>query len=338
MLRLQSSVRSVLVSLCVLVSGYGGSSPAQDLTTSATLNGTITDPSGAVIPGAVVTLSGAENGVTRSFPTTNSGSYSFRLLPPAAYTLKVEAPGFQTYKQDGIVLTAGQTATQTVELPLGSGSEQVSVTSEVPLLNLDNANLSAEISSKQVVELPLNLRNVFGLAVLNSSVQNGAEQQRLNGGGTQGTADQDISFLNFGGGFFGTTAFLLDGIWDTASDWGAVVYVPSVDSVDQFNCATPSWTPTPTSTTTTPGPSRRSAATSSARRWAVPSSCPGSTTATTRPSSSVCTRACGRAPRRPSSARFRRPRSAVATSLLCSAASSPAATALRSSTLSADRC
>jgi len=88
----------------------------------------------------------------------------------------------------------------------------------------------------------LNLRNVYGLATLNSSVQNSSSQQRLNGGGTQGTADQDISFFNFGGGFFGTTAFLLDGIWDTASDWGAVVYVPSVEGVDEFKIQTNSFT------------------------------------------------------------------------------------------------
>ena len=65
-----------------------GRTPAlgQDQTTSSTLDGTITDPSGAVVPGAVVTLIGIENGVTRTFPTTESGSYSFRLLPPATYS------------------------------------------------------------------------------------------------------------------------------------------------------------------------------------------------------------------------------------------------------------
>ncbi len=232
-----------LLAASLLAALFGGVSVfAQDQTSSSTLTGTITDPSGAVVPGALVTLTGTENGVTRTFPTTDSGSYSFRLLPPSTYTLKVDAPGFRSFQQQGIVLAAGQTATQAVSLSIGAGNQEISVTSEAPLLNLDNANLSADISSKQVVELPLNLRNVYGLATLNSSVQNSAEQQRLNGGGTQGTADQDISFLNFGGGFFGTTAFLLDGIWDTASDWGAVVYVPSVDSVDQFKIQTNSFT------------------------------------------------------------------------------------------------
>jgi len=215
---------------------------AQDQTTSSALNGTVTDPTGAVVSGATVTLAGTENGVTRTFTTASGGSFAFRLLPPSTYTLKIDAPGFKSYRQEGIILTAGQTATQEVDLTVGSGGDQVTVTSEIPLLNLDNANLSADISSQQVVELPLNLRNVYGLATLNSSVQNSTQQQRASGGGSQSTADQDISFLNFGGGFFGTTAFLLDGIWDTASDWGAVVYVPSVDSVDQFKIQTNSFT------------------------------------------------------------------------------------------------
>jgi len=215
---------------------------AQDQTTASSLNGTVTDPSGALVPGAKITLTGTQNGVVRSFVTTTGGNYSFRLLPPSTYDLEVDAQGFKSYRQNGITLTAGQSATQDLSMIVGSTSEQVTVTSQAPLLNVDNANLSSDISSKQAVELPLDLRNIYGLATLNSSVQNGTTGQKVNGGGTQDTADQDISFLNFGGGFFGTTGFMLDGVWDTASDWGAVVYVPSVDSVDQFKIQTNSFT------------------------------------------------------------------------------------------------
>ena len=129
-----------------------------------------------------------------------------------------------------------------VALGIGSAKSEVVVSAQAPLLNASDANLSAEVTGKQVVELPLNLRNIYGLATLNSSVSSAQEGQKVNGGGTQDTADQDISFLNFGGGFFGTTAFLLDGVWDTASDWGAVVYVPSVDSVQEFRIQTNSFT------------------------------------------------------------------------------------------------
>ena len=99
---------------------------------------------------------------------------------------------------------------------------------------MDNANVGAEISHKQVTELPLNLRNVFNFVELNSSVNNLSQRQTISSGGQQGSADQDVSFFNFGGGYFGTTAFLLDGAWDASEGWGGVIYVPSPDNVQEF--------------------------------------------------------------------------------------------------------
>lgn len=72
------------------------------------------------------------------------------------------------------------------------------------------------LSQTQILDRPLNLRNVFGLVILNSSVNNQAQGQVPTGGGEQGTADRDISFFIFGGGFLGNTAFHLDGAWNTA--------------------------------------------------------------------------------------------------------------------------
>ena len=62
-------------------------------------------------------------------------------------------------------------------------------------------------------------------------------------GGSQGSADQDVSFFNFGGGYFGTTAFLLDGAWDSIGSWGGVIYVPSPDNVQEFKVQQHSFTP-----------------------------------------------------------------------------------------------
>ena len=215
---------------------------AQDLTTSAYLTGTVTDTTGAVIPHAAVTISGTDNGVVRTVTTDSNGSYTVPLLPPATYSLTVDMKGFNTYKQVGITLAPDRTVKQDVHLAVGSESQQVVVSAQAPLLNTGDANLSAEITSKQVEDLPLNLRNVISLATLNSSVTNSSESEALNEGGTSGKADQDVSFLNFGGGFFGTSAYLLDGIWDTDSTWGAVIYVPSVEAVSSFKIQTNSFT------------------------------------------------------------------------------------------------
>ena len=215
---------------------------AQSQAFTATINGTVTDRSGSVVTGAKITLTSAERGITRTFVTKDSGTYTITLLPPADYTLKVEQPGFQTYEQRGISLAAGAGATQDIVMSVGAVSQEVVVSDSAPLLNTENANISADISQQQVVELPLNLRNVYGLASLNSSVNNSTQSQMVNSNGISGSADQDISFLNFGGTHFGTAAFLLDGTWDTAQDWGGVVYVPSVESVQEFKIQTNAFT------------------------------------------------------------------------------------------------
>jgi hypothetical protein len=217
---------------------------AQIATTTATLSGTVVDATGAVIPGASVALASLEKGVSRTFTSDSGGRYSFNQLPPGAYNLTIRLKAFQTYQQTGIVLDAGQSATQDVTLSVGSETTSITVTSQASLLNVDNANVSSDIAAKQIVELPLNLRNIYGLATLNSSVNNTSEGQMLLGGGGPSTsdADQDISFLNFAGGFFGTSAYMLDGGWDTDPEWGAVIYVPSVDSVQEFKIQNNSFT------------------------------------------------------------------------------------------------
>ena len=220
------------------------SARAQLGVTTATLSGTVTDSTGAVVPKAVVTLNSSERGITRMTTTNETGRYTFSQLPPSTYVLLVRVGNFATYQQNGIVLNSSQAATQDVTLVPSSVSQQIVVTSGASLLNTDNANVSTEVNDKQIVELPLNLRNPYGLATLNSSVNNNSEQQTMLGGGGNSTdnADQDITFLNFSGGFFSTSGYLLDGLWNTDPSWGAVVYVPSVNDVQEFKVQNNSFT------------------------------------------------------------------------------------------------
>ena len=213
----------------------------QTLASTASYSGTVSDSSGARIANATVTLGSLDNGVTRIFKTDAEGNFSFVLLPAGTYTLKIEAPGFKTLKQTGITLEVGQSASQSISLNVGA-AEQIEVTADAPLLQTDNANIGAEISTKQITELPLNLRNVFNFVELNSSVNNLSQRQTISSGGQQGSSDQDVSFLNFGGGYFGTNAFLLDGAWDASEGWGGVIYVPSPDNVQEFKVQQNSFT------------------------------------------------------------------------------------------------
>ena len=198
-------------------------------------------PSGARVANATVTLTNSEKGITRTFKTGDEGNFSFSLLPAGTYVLTVEAAGFKTFKQQALTLEVGQSGTEDIALTIGS-SEQVLVTETAPLLQTDNANIGQEVSAKQITELPLNLRNVFNFVELNSSVNNLSQRQTISSSGAQGSADQDVSFFNFGGGYFGTTAFLLDGAWDASEGWGGVIYVPSPDNVQEFKVQQNSFT------------------------------------------------------------------------------------------------
>ncbi|HEY2457366.1 MAG TPA: TonB-dependent receptor [Candidatus Acidoferrum sp.] len=234
-------LRFLLSALVLLLLGsaqlYGQS---QAITSS--LSGSILDPSGSSVANAKVTLTSPERGLARSATTDANGLYSFTLLPPSVYRLEVEAQGFKHYRQDEIALGAGQTADQTVILVVGALTENIEISSQAPLLNAENANISSDVSARQVAELPLNLRNVIGLATLSSSVSNAAEEQVVGAPGISGSADQDVSFLNFGGTFFDTAEYLLDGTYDTRLDWGGVIYVPSVDDVQEFKIQTNAFT------------------------------------------------------------------------------------------------
>ncbi len=216
---------------------------AQSEAVSAQLSGTIQDAASASIPGAKVTLSNPDTHFTREFTTGDNGLYTFTLIPPGTYQLRAEKTGFTTAVQNNIVLSVGQSSSLDQRLQVGSVNETVEVTAAAPVLNTGSADLGSEVSSKQAVELPLNIRNVFGLVELDSSVNNSQQFQGLNPPGSQGNVDQDIAFFNFGGGRFGTTAFMLDGHWDGAGDWDGVIYVPSVDELQEFKIQTNTFSP-----------------------------------------------------------------------------------------------
>ena len=151
--------RGFAILLAFLICGPTGLH-AQLAVTTATLSGSVTDPTGAVVPHAVVKLTSKLNGVSRTYTTDSAGRYTFPQLAPSTYSLSIVANGFETYQQTGITLDPGQSATQNVPLTVGSTTEEVIVSAQASQLNTDNANVSADIDAKQIVELPLNNRNI----------------------------------------------------------------------------------------------------------------------------------------------------------------------------------
>ena len=118
--------------------------------TTASLAGTIVDTSGAVMPGATVTVSNVDTGLTVSVTTEPTGAYLFSRLPIGNYQLTVETAGFSTYIQAGITLTVNQVASQDVTLQVGQVSEQVTVEAEAELLVTRTATAGQLIDQKRI--------------------------------------------------------------------------------------------------------------------------------------------------------------------------------------------
>ncbi len=120
---------------------------------SGDLTGTVTDPSGAVVPNATVTLKNNANGATHNTTTTSSGAYRFSLLPPGNYTVSASAPSFSKAEEMTSV-NVGQATVANIKLAVGSNTQTVEVTSAAPLVNTDNADLSTNFDNNVVANAP----------------------------------------------------------------------------------------------------------------------------------------------------------------------------------------
>jgi len=146
--RLITGILSVLVVAAVMAPSL----MAQSLV-SGDVAGTVTDPSGAVVSGATVTLKNDANGQTRTTTTGANGTYRFSLLPPGSYTITVSAPGFSK-AQSMAAVNVGQATTADVKLALGATSQTVEVAGTAPLVQADNADLSTNFSQTLIANQP----------------------------------------------------------------------------------------------------------------------------------------------------------------------------------------
>src|ERR1700680_2017803 len=126
---------------------------AQGETTSA-IAGSVTDPTGAAIPGATVTLTSVENGLKRSVKTDDSGRFSFPQLKPGTYSVKVEADRFEAQQNNTVSAGLGQKQTVDFKLNIASASESILVQEQAPLINPENSNTSTTLNSRAIENLP----------------------------------------------------------------------------------------------------------------------------------------------------------------------------------------
>jgi hypothetical protein len=139
--------------------------------TTGTIQGSVTDPSGALVPGASVTAAQSDTHITRTVTTNESGDYEFPALPVGRYTVSVQATGFKLARHTEIDVRLGHVTAVNVKLELGPVAQVVSAEASAPLIEIVSTQMGAVVNDKAVVELPLNTRDTYQLLQLQPGVQ-----------------------------------------------------------------------------------------------------------------------------------------------------------------------
>ena len=195
--------------------------------------GSVTDPSGAAVNGAKVSVTSQTKNVSIEVTTNESGNYDVTHLIPDVYVVRVEAQGFKVLEYKDVQVSADSGTRVDGQFQVGGSSETVEVTSEAPQLKTDRADVSVEFSGKQLAELPIFNRNFQSLELLSPGTQ------VITGWGHAATENPQGSkqiFVN--GQHFSGTGYELDGTDNQDPILGIIIVNPSLDSVTETKIAT----------------------------------------------------------------------------------------------------
>ena len=219
----------------------------------ASLRGTVTDPQGAAIPGATVTLQNKDTNSTMTSVSDGSGIYIFNALPPAPYRLTVEHAGFKKRVLEDVQIIPEQLNALDLQMEVGQIQDTITVTATTQALDTETATLSATIDSNQIQHLPSFNRDVFQLAQLAPGAFGDASQQSGGGGfelpGNQGPGappaarsvfpEENGPQIQSAGSQYETNSITIDGISTVSAVWGGTsVITPTEDSVQDLKIVT----------------------------------------------------------------------------------------------------
>ncbi len=199
----------------------------------ASINGTIKDPSDAVVPGATVVLKNVDTGVEQTTVSNDLGVYVMQQILPGKYTIEVRKEGFTTAEQRGVTLLVGQTATYDFTLAVGATTQTVTVEATAAALQTSSAELGTAITRMEVNELPLNGRNFSQLLMLTPGVSPANVSQNVTGAWTT------IPFGTFvvpsvNGQTNRSNNFVLDGMNNNESFTATFLITPILDDIREF--------------------------------------------------------------------------------------------------------
>ncbi len=229
-------VCSLFGAVCLLLAFSTGSF-AQTAETGA-LTGTVTDPSGAVIGGAAVTITSTDTGQTRTTTTDANGSYKFSLLTPGTYSVKFSAAGFKTAEVPSVTVNVTETPVLNRALEVGAQSEQITVEATQQTIQTQNATNGGLVSGQEITQLPLVSRNYTQVISLSPGVVANAPTASSIGNGTQ-----DVSA---NGSTANENNYSMDGssvvnyVSGMAAQEGSFpgIAIPNPDSIQEFKVQT----------------------------------------------------------------------------------------------------
>lgn len=204
---------------------------AQDVT--ATINGTVTDPSGRVVPNAEVQAKDLDRGTIWPVKTNGAGFYSLSHLPIGRYEVRVKSSGFQAAVESPIELQLNQVSAVNFQLSVGSENQTVEVTSAAPLLQTDTTDVGTVIDARTNVSLPLASRNYLQLTLLTPGVVTESPSGFESGQNAGQVARPEIN-----GNRFAANSYVLDGMDNNDAGSNYVAYSPQPDAIQEFRIIT----------------------------------------------------------------------------------------------------
>ena len=220
-----STVRKFLVGVSLLILLSCGATRLFAQATGS-IRGTVTDPQGAVVPGASITATNTSTSLSRTQVTNADGIFVLPDLPIGSYDFVISKAGFKTEKRSGTVLLTGQTLALEIPLTVGSSAQSVQVTSAAPLIQIDTSSIQTTVDQKQMQDLPLNGRNPLQLTALTPGTV-------LTNTGTE-SGQQDNTGLSVNGLRATQNNYQLDGAIYTDRFFDSVPILPNPDALQEF--------------------------------------------------------------------------------------------------------
>ena len=214
---------------------------------SSAITGTVTDPTGAVIPGATITVINIETNVAATSVTDATGNFNVPYLAPGTYTVNVEkaASGFSKASRTGVVLSTAQTVQIEIRLQAGATNDTVTITADAAALQTTNAAVGGAVNERVVQTLPNITHNPFAYAALQAGITprgafNNTQSTTSFGIGIDGRRQASAIGINGGSAF--SNDIMLDGVSVQGSAWNEVAVLPNQDALQEVKTITNNYT------------------------------------------------------------------------------------------------